>query len=119
MGGDDLAFRAVGAERDQHAIEAACLLRRRCRFHVVTVEGARLAHSVDFGGVVEADVTDELDGHDLSPLISVSGDSDDEEAVSAVARELVDQAVLPVEIGLHRRLGIIGALVRALVAVRG
>ena len=51
---------------------------------------------MDLGVVVEADVADEFDAHVESPVAL----SNDEKAVAVVARELLDQAVFPVEVGL-------------------
>lgn len=45
------------------------------------------------------------------------GESDHIETVGAVAGQLVDQAEFPIQIGLHGFLGIVGAFVRATVAV--
>lgn len=64
MGGNDLAFRRTGAERDQHPVEPARFLRAGSGIHIVAVKHARTRSGVDFGGVVEADIADELYGHD-------------------------------------------------------
>lgn len=47
-----------------------------------------------------------------------SRSSDDVKSVRAVAAEPIDQAVFPVEIGLHRALGDIGSLVGPAIAMR-
>ena len=68
VGRDDLAFRRVGAERDQHAVEAALFLRLCRRFHVVAVEHAAAHARVQFGAVVETDIADKFYAHVLCPF---------------------------------------------------